>query len=137
MQQPQNMMHHQPPQQQQPPPEKRKQAGGAGVPVPHMQPGMPGVNSPMAQGMHPAMAQQMVMKKIPEPEDPTIADMPPPPNPYEYLHAKALEDQVVQLERQADDTMKQGQNRLEDTRARFAAIEQEASDQHASMQLDP
>lgn len=48
-----------------------------------MQTGMPGVNSPIAQGMHPAMAQQMVMKKIPEPEDPTIGESTPV---YSYLH---------------------------------------------------
>jgi hypothetical protein len=71
MQQPQNIMHHPPSQQQQPLPKKRKQAGGGSVPVAH---GMPGVNSPIAQGMHPAMAQQMVMKKVPEPEDPTIGE---------------------------------------------------------------
>ncbi|KAI5450690.1 hypothetical protein NCC49_002701 [Naganishia albida] len=164
MQQPQTM-----PQQQQPLPKKRKQAGGASVPVAHMQPGLPGVNSPNTQGMHPAMAQQLVMKNVPEAVDPTIAemdelsardiavaryrrrhgwmneifnavslaDMPPLPNPYEYLHAKALEDQVVQLERQADDVQRQGQRRLEEAKARFAELEQEATDQQASMQLDP
>ncbi|KAJ9125532.1 hypothetical protein QFC22_000493 [Naganishia vaughanmartiniae] len=153
-QQQQQQQHQQ--QQQQPLPKKRKQTGGSAVPgggmQQHMMPGMPGVNPVALQGMHPAIAQQMVLKRIPEPEDPAVceyrepdgipppcgsytfrtlfhgsaemeeltamdmaiaryrtrhewmnevlspislADMPPPPNPYEYLHAKALEDQVV------------------------------------------
>jgi hypothetical protein len=87
------------------------------------------------------------------------ADMPPPPNPYEYLHAKALEDQIVslpsctpifqgfclmpcflnqvQLERQALDIEKHGLARLEETKASFAAIEREVYEQQASVSSNP
>ena len=64
-------------QQQQHPSKKRKQMAGGGVPMPGNQPmhaGMPGMDSSVVQGMHPAMAQQMLLKKMPEPEDPTIGE---------------------------------------------------------------
>jgi hypothetical protein len=64
-------------QQQQHPSKKRKQTGGGGMPVPtsqQMNPGMPGVDPAAMQGMHPALAQQMMLKKMPEPEDPTIGE---------------------------------------------------------------
>ncbi|KAJ9109184.1 hypothetical protein QFC21_000513 [Naganishia friedmannii] len=183
MQQPPNLMHHQAAllaqqqqqqqhQQQQPLPKKRKQTGGSAAPgggvQQHMMPGMPGVNPVAMQGMHPAIAQQMVLKRMPEPEDPAVAEMeeltatdmaiaryrtrhewmnevfspislagmPPPPNPYEYLHAKALEDQIVQLERQALDIEKHGLARLEETKASFAAVEREVHEQQASIPLN-
>ena len=37
-----------------------------------MHAGMAGMDPTIMQGMHPAMAQQMLLKKMPEPEDPTI-----------------------------------------------------------------
>jgi hypothetical protein len=62
-------------QPQQHPSKKRKQTGGGGVAMPGNQPmhaGMAGMDPTIMQGMHPAMAQQMLLKKMPEPEDPTI-----------------------------------------------------------------